>query len=319
MFEAFLKPFEGFSSADFDSYTPDKWSSNLHNLPRMQVKQKLSALASLLKADLDKLNLDLEHETSAERPSIWNQKQVRAQWLFFSRNAKAQRDLQTIIDRNRTLAENIDDPAHHHRHAILGIRVDAHGAAVVFGVHRSAWLDRRNLEKKWDNEYERHKLVSLLEELSDDEFVLRYDTNTHRLAELDESSLDGFFTDTSSIEGWIGVERQFASDDARTASVEFAAAASPVLAQLAPIYSFLAWSRENDFAQIAQQVVEEKKAKRRSKNAPFEEGDKVEVIGGLFSGQKGSVMGYDRAGKIKVKVGNLTLPISAGALKLLPR
>ena len=96
----------------------------------MQVKQKLSALASMLKTDVEGLNLDLEHETSAERPSIWNQKQVRAQWLFYSRNEKAKKDLLSIIDRNRSIAENIDDPAHHHRHAVLGVRIDADPTAL---------------------------------------------------------------------------------------------------------------------------------------------------------------------------------------------
>ena len=319
MFEAFLKPFDGFLPSDFSSYEPEKWSSNLHNLPRMQVKQKLSALASMLKTDVEGLNLDLEHETSAERPSIWNQKQVRAQWLFYSRNEKAKKDLLSIIDRNRSIAENIDDPAHHHRHAVLGVRIDADGAAVLFGVHRSAWLDRQNLERKWADEYERQKLASLLRELSDDEFVLRADDETRPLPDLDEAALNDLLADTSSIERWFVIERRFGPEDARVASAGFADVVIAVLARLAPLYRFLAWSRENDFAKVAQQVTEEKKAKRRSKSAPFEEGDNVQVVGGLFSGQKGSVMGYDRAGKIKVKVGNLTLPISAGALKLLSR
>ena len=68
---------------------------------------------------------------------------------------------------------------------------------------------------------------------------------------------------------------------------------------------------------MAQVVAEEKRQKRRSRSAPFEENDRVEIVGGLFAGQKGVVTGYDQAGKIKVKVGNLTLPVNPGALKRL--
>lgn len=313
-----MKSFEGFEAADFAAYTPDKWSSNLHNLPRMQVKQKLSALAGRLQDAVTGLSLSLEDETSSERPSIWNQKKVDAQWLFYARDGKARKELQSIIDRHKSLAENIEDPAHHHRHAILAVRVDGAGASVLFGLHRSAWLDRHNLERKWANEYERPKLLRLLEGLQGEPYIVRLGGTSTPIDDLDEARLDASLASAAQLDGWFSIERTFAPDSTEVMSDVFIQSVADVLQRLAPVYRFTAWSRENDFADIAQQVVKEKKEKRRSGNAPFGENDKVLVIGGLFSGQQGVVLGFDRAGKVKVKVGTLTLPISAGALKLLP-
>ena len=78
----FLNTFTGFERADFDTYTPDKWSSNLHNLPRMRVKQKLESLAPALLEALLEAGVEVESEVSSERPSIWNQNKVDSQWLF---------------------------------------------------------------------------------------------------------------------------------------------------------------------------------------------------------------------------------------------
>ncbi len=318
MFEAFLKPFEGFSDEDFGSYEPEKWSSNLHNLPRMQVKQKLSALAAKLKPTVEELNLDLDHELSSERPSIWNQKKVDAQWLFYTRDDRAKKELQSIIDRHKSLADNIDDPAHHHRHAILAVRIEETGAVASFGVHHSAWLDRRNLERKWSDKYEKAKLLKAITSLSDAYSWIAGDT-TAPVDVQSEATLESALVNATETDGWIAVEKRFPADDPRVATAGFANDVADAFAELAHLYRIVSWSRENDFADVAQQVAEEKKVKRRSGNAPFEENDHVQVTGGLFSGQRGVVMGYDRAGKIKVKVGNLTLPISAGALKLLSR
>lgn len=318
MFEAFLKPFEGFSDDDFGSYEPEKWSSNLHNLPRMQVKQKLSALAAKLKPAVKELNLDLEHELSSERPSIWNQKKVDAQWLFYTRSDRAKKELQSIIDRHKSLADNIDDPAHHHRHAVLAVRIDQSGAVASFGVHHSAWLDRHNLERKWGDKYEKGKLLKAITSLSD-EYTWNVDDTEGPADAQSQDTLDPVLGNATSTAGWIAVEKRFPVGDQRLANAGFAEYVADTFAELANLYRIVTWSRENDFADVAQQVAEEKKVKRRSGNAPFEENDHVQVTGGLFSGQRGVVMGYDRAGKIKVKVGNLTLPISAGALKLLSR
>lgn len=314
--DAFLKPFEGFCPQDFETYTSEKWSSNLYNLQRLRVKQKLVALASVVQPDVEAMRLALEAETSAERPSIWNRKRVDAQWLYFSRDAYAKKELSAILDRERSLAENIDDPAHYHRHAVLAVRVDEAGVAVLLGVHQCAWLDRRNMQQKWANAYQRPRLLALFADAPAD-MLWCGDGETAAADQLTDARLDGLLSRAVEVEGWIALERRYDCRQDRLTSPDFAVEVRDALETLAPFYRYFAWSRENDFVAMAPVVAQEKRQKRRSGNAQFCESDVVEIVGGLFAGQRGVVTGYDQAGKIKVKVGNLTLPVKAGALKRL--
>lgn len=316
--KAFLKPFDGFVAGDFETYEPAKWSSNLYNLQRMQVKQKLTALASALEPVLEELGLELDSEVSSERPSIWNHKQVRNQWLYFFRNARLQRELLPILDRERSLAENIEDPAHHHRHMVLGVRVDASGVSVVCGAHPGAWLDRRNLRQKCQQPHERVKLAALIRRLKNNASWCR---GGERLATetVDEATIESSWRDGAEADGWLAVECHFPADAEVVGSSQLVGAISDVLRGLAPIYKFCAWSKDNDHASMAQVVDTAKEARRKKRHLPFDENDEVVIVGGLFAGQRGFVQGFDGAGKVKVKVGTLTLPVRAGSLKLVSK
>jgi hypothetical protein len=316
MLRAFLKPFDGFGPEDYCTFTPDKWSSNLHNLQRMQVRQKLEALGSVLAPKLAALDLSLALETSSERPSIWNQKQVRAQWLYFYRDERAQRELAALLERERSLREKVGDPAHHHGHIVLGVRVDASGVAMLCGVHRGAWLDRRNLTKKWADPHERAKCMSLLRRLGA-EYEWVAEGERLRCDELDEARLGALCARADEIEDWLAVEQRYGVDADAPRTAAFADRATAVLTALSPLYKFLAWGKDNDFASVGKRVVAEKKARRHAGHLPFDENDEVEILGGLFAGQRGVVQGFDGSGKVKVKVGTLTLPVQAGSLKRL--
>lgn len=316
---AFLKPFDGFVAEDFETYSPDRWSSNLYNLQRIQVREKLAALASAIEGDVEALGLEVDHETSAERPSIWNQRQVRSQWVYFFRNARAQKELQAILDRRRSIAENIDDPAHHHLHIVLAVRVTHEGVGVLCGIHQNAWLDRRNAQSKWADRFERAKLLALLERLQDRPLHWRLDEVMQPIGALSRAALGEVLERAPEVAGWIALERFFEASDARLGSAAFSGEVADVLRELADLYRFLAWSKDNDFASMAEVVAEEKKAKRYRGGTTFIENDPVEIVGGLFAGRRGVVQGFDRAGKVKVKVGNLTLPVNAGSLKRLAK
>jgi transcription antitermination factor NusG len=121
------------------------------------------------------------------------------------------------------------------------------------------------------------------------------------------------------VDGWICLERRFSPDHPGLQSQDFTVEVTALFEQFFPFYRFCAWTKANDYLSMAKVVSEEKKAKRRSGKSPFEENDSVTIVGGLFAGRTGVVAGYDRAGKVKVKVGNLTLPVSAGSLKLIQR
>ncbi|MBN1944195.1 MAG: hypothetical protein JW797_00910 [Bradymonadales bacterium] len=315
----FLKPFDGFVREDFEVYSPDKWSSNLFNLQRMRVKQKLEGLAALLLPELATWNLGLVHETSPERPSIWNQKKVDAGWLYFFRNEKSQKELQSLLDRERTIAENIDDPAHHHRHIILGVRIDQGGVAMLCGLHRSAWLDRRNLGSRWTIPHERLRLMDYLQTLQDEGFLLQAGDQQQPLKGLGEGRLDTLLAVAATIDGWIGLEHPLVQEEGIALGRELSQTILVLFEKLRPFYEFCAWSKLNDHLSLAKVVTQEKKAKRRSGGSSFDENDVVTIVGGLFSGRTGVVTGFEQGGKVKVRVGTLTLPVAAGSLKLVQR
>lgn len=316
MLRAFLKPFDGFAREDFETYTPDKWSSNLHNLARMQVKQKLEALGAAVAPKLEALDLSLACETSSERPSIWNQKQVRSQWLYFYRDGRAQRELAALLDRERSLRESVGDPAHHHGHIVLGVRVDQHGVAVLCGIHKAAWLDRRNLGKKWEDPHERAKCLAILGRLGPD-FHWIAEGERYACSELAEARLGPVMERVDDVEDWLAIEHLYSVEADAPKTPAFVERTAEVMTGLAPFYRFVAWSKENDFASMAKKVVAAKRARRHAGHLPFDENDEVEILGGLFAGQRGVVQGFDGSGKVKVKVGNLTLPVQAGSLKRL--
>jgi len=76
-----------FHATDFDAYEPSKWSSNVYNLERLKVKQKLEALGRALGPELrtGAGAGSLAWEVSAEHPALWNNHQVRSQQLYFLR------------------------------------------------------------------------------------------------------------------------------------------------------------------------------------------------------------------------------------------
>src|SRR6187399_440481 len=103
--------FTGLGASDFDAYLPAKWRSNVYNRERLEVKQRLWALApSLATALLGPDGAPLTAAASVEHPALFNQKQVEAQHLYFSRGEAARRELDAIIDRARGVASLLEDP-----------------------------------------------------------------------------------------------------------------------------------------------------------------------------------------------------------------
>jgi hypothetical protein len=78
--------FTGFLPADFDAYSPEKWSSNMFNRQRLEVKQRVVVLGKEIAAFLAEHDLPLTLGASDEHPSLWNKKRVDCQWLFFWRD-----------------------------------------------------------------------------------------------------------------------------------------------------------------------------------------------------------------------------------------
>src|SRR5215813_11557605 len=138
--------FPGFTDRDFDAYAPQKWKSNVFNRERLEVKQKLLLLGKELAGALTAADgSPLLCEASVEHPALWNHKQVEAQHLFFSRNEGARKELDKIIDRQKSIAAQIDDPTPLRNHVFLAVSLTNDALELSVKLHPDARVDRQNL------------------------------------------------------------------------------------------------------------------------------------------------------------------------------
>lgn len=311
------------SLADFDCYEPRKWKSNVYNRERLEVKQKLVALArgvggSVLGADGSPLYI----EASVEHPALWNHKQVDSQSVFFSRHEAARKELDGFIDRSKPMASLVDDPTPQHNHVFLAITVSHELLEVSLRLHPDARVDRQNLERKLDDYYEAERLVSLLSALSPG-FRVGITPELQPLSELGEGSvtLEALHEVIGKLPAggalpmpgqlprlfYIGVALPRSEAVALSAD-ELSAWVGERLTELAAIYRFLAWSRDNDFVSMRQVLDKEKTVKRQR---GLQKGDRVRVVRGMLAGKDGLVQEVDAKGHLKVLVGKMVVKIDA--------
>ncbi len=313
----------GLSLADFDCYEPRKWKSNVYNRERLEVKQKLVALArsvggSVLGADGSPLFV----EASVEHPALWNHKQVDSQSVYFSRHEAARKELDGFIDRSKPMASLVDDPTPQHNHVFLAITVSHEVLEVSLRLHPDARVDRQNLERKLDDYYEAERMVGLLSALSHG-YRVGITPELTLLSELGEGSvtLEALHEVIAKLPPggalpmpgqvprlfYIGIALP-RSEAVAKEPAELAAWVGERLAELAPIYRFLAWSRDNDFVSMRQVLDKEKTVKRQR---GLQKGDRVRVVRGMLAGKDGLVQEVDAKGHLKVLVGKMVVKIDA--------
>jgi hypothetical protein len=311
------------SLADFDCYEPRKWKSNVYNRERLEVKQKLLALArhvggSVLGADGSPLFI----EASVEHPALWNHKQVDSQSVYFSRHQAARKELDGFIDRSKPMASLIDDPTPQHNHVFLAITVSHETLEVSLRLHPDARVDRQNLERKIDDYYEAERFVGVLAALPEG-YRVGITPELQPLSQLGDGSLTlealhevmgkmppgGAMPMPGQVPRlfYIGIALPRSEASAKD-SDELAEWIGERLAELAPIYRFLAWSRDNDFVSMRQVLDKEKTVKRQR---GLQKGDRVRVVRGMLSGKDGVVQEVDAKGHLKVLVGKMVVKIDA--------
>ncbi|MCC6752301.1 MAG: KOW motif-containing protein [Deltaproteobacteria bacterium] len=300
-------PFQGFTPADFDAFLERKWRSNVFNLERLQVKQKLLGLGR----DLNPLMVApdgslLECETSAEHPALWNQHRVENQYLFFSRNKEARCELDRIIDRQRTIASLIEDPSPLRNHIFLSLMVDAKGLEVALKLHADAAVDRENLQRKTQDFFVREKLLSLLRGLPE-EFALGIDGRASiATAELGDEALQELIRELPATHSWVAVGRRFSREDPTLAEPTFATVSARLLGALLPVLHYVAWSRDNDFVSMRKTLQEEAV---RTKSKGLSKHDHVRVVRGVFAGKTGTVQEVDGKGSLRVLLGTMVIKL----------
>ena len=113
-------PFAGFRDEDFDAYQRKKWRSNAHTLARREAKDRILALTRAVEAELHDELTDLEMGATEEAPSVANGRQVKAQWVFFTRHSDARSGLKRFLNKTDLMSgANLFDIAVHHQHACL--------------------------------------------------------------------------------------------------------------------------------------------------------------------------------------------------------
>ncbi len=239
-----LTSFEGLTAEDFDVYRPECWSSNVHNLKRMKAKERVLALTRLAR---EKLGLALELEASSEIPSVWNGRQVQDQWAYLLRTPDERRSLQPVLARRLDLATRVADPAEHHRHALLFVRLDHEVLEVGLRANEHATIDLANLLAR--AQADAAGLAQAIDGLpAEIRLGADADPTAGGLIEAAQAARSG---DAE----WFVVARRFPREAATDQGEGLADAAAEVLDALRPLHAYLSWSPENDHLEISTEIV----------------------------------------------------------------
>ena len=259
--------FDGFTLDDFEAYLPEKWSSNMFTLPRRRVKDKLETLGQLLDGQLKEEGLPLVMHLSDDHPSLWNRKKVDTQWLFFSRDEDAQKELSEIIDTEKTLAATLADPTPLYRHVFMGVSVNQDHLEIGLRLHNDAWVDRKNLIALVGTPESGEKFDSLRAGLPEGFVMGLVGCEMTSAAQIDSEGLGELIGEFVEKKGWIFLGTRIPAADAAALGGEIEARIVDAFAALIPLYRFFAWSPSNDAVSIDTIVADKQKELEASQAA----------------------------------------------------
>lgn len=238
---------------DFDAYAPEKATSKAYSRPRLEVKQRVLSWARRIVARLAALGISVDVHGSDEHPTLRNKSRVDSQWVFFSRDHEAREDLDRLLDAERKLSAEIDDPSPFARHAFLALKLDSFRVEVCFAVHPEAKVDIDNLRARLTaNDESRDGVHQLTAELTTtlhalpDEFAIGVGDERVAAHAATPSAIESMLERASEgqVPLWIGwsVPRDVALEHAETIGEQL----EDALIALAPVYQLVSWSRQND-------------------------------------------------------------------------
>ena len=306
-----MTAFAGFCDADFDAYLPRKALSHLYNRERLETKQKLLALGTLVGGQmLGSDRAPLACEASVEHPALWNHKRVDAQHLFFSRHAQARQEIEGLIDKGRTLASLIDDPTPQRKHIFLAITIDPQGVEIALKLHTDARIDHDNLERKCAEYFHRERITAMLRALPGEYRIGVVGGTLREPGAVDDEAVRALVGEFASSGSWLCVGRGYARSDPAPRGPGFVDVARGDLALLLPVFHFIAWTRDNDFVSV-KETLRQAAAERRV--GGLERGDRVRIVRGVLSGKAGTVQEIGEKG-VKVLVGQMSVKVDGGDL-----
>jgi hypothetical protein len=261
---------DGFTAADFEAYQSSKWSSNMFTLQRRAVKDKLQKTGRLLTPLFEQAGLQLISHISDEYPSLWNKKRVDRQWLFFSRDLSAKKELQDIIDTEKTLAETLVDPTPLYKHIFVGVSVNETHLEAGIRLHFDAWVDRKNLLALLQTRETASKLITLCRELPDDYQFGIFKQDTFESADFTVEGLQDFVNRFNTGGGWMFLGKKITASDAAAAGSAIQQQIIDIVSKIIPLYRFMAWSPENDAVSL-DSIVLQKQKQREEKHQVLEQ------------------------------------------------
>lgn len=309
-------PFAGFRNADFDAYQRKKWRSNAYTLARREAKDRVLALCRSVADELQEELTDLELGASDEAPSVANGRQVKAQWVFFTRFAEARAGLKRFLNKTDLMSgANLFDIAIHHQHACLIVRLDERGLALGVELASKATVDLENAAKKLGYEDGRKDCLEILANLPNETQLVWRDERTP-VIDVSDAQLATLHTDLTARSSTLKFEALLPRDEEILRTDALIGTAEEVLAAFIPLYRFLAWSPENDYAGVKVEIKRQKKkqSKQPTETVSIAAGARVTILSGLFSGRAGYVAEIER-GKAKVMVGPVSVTVDAKDLK----
>ena len=301
-----MSPFEGFENKDFDAFSENKWVSNAFNLERLEVKLKLSSLGKAIDERLGEKLSGLEMDMSEERPSIFNQHKVSHLTLFFYRDLNARKQVGSLLDKSRTIADNVMDAAPYHRHISLCVRVRNGGVESGIFIHKNSWLDWKNVQQRCKSYGESDRLTGILSDLAPS---VKYSTGAGLMGQSQPISgvdAESLLAGLDRSDPYTVVGEVFNRDDPIVHQSGFGQRITELLDSLLPLFRFIAWSRDNDFHGL-KDAIKEQQHKAQRKFSSIEVGDKVRIVNGIASGRLGIVDSIEKKGVVKVRMGLLVM------------
>jgi hypothetical protein len=298
--------FEGLSAETFGAYTPDKWSSNVHNLARMRAKDVMLVLCDLAQEGLDQELQGLTRAASDEIPNITNHKKVDAQWIYWFRDTAAREDLKSSLQKTELDQQKLFDIAAQDKHITLAVILEQGNLWVGLRIAPGATVDRGNFAAIMEKTWEREQFVELLKDLPDG----AHGGSDGELVTTAEMTIDSLATTSEG--AWL-LGHTLPAQEAIDLGSDLADHVHRWLGALTPHYRFLAWAKTNDHINMGRQIQEEKAQKRR-RALGYNSGDKVRIISGPFAGKTGVVQDIDTKAQVKVQVGKMSLVVSGSDL-----
>jgi transcription antitermination factor NusG len=300
--------FTGLTQDLFAVYVPEKWSSNVHNLPRMRNKDVLLALCDQAQTLLSDELTGLQRSSSDEIPTIVNHKKVDAQWVFWFRDASARAHLASFLEKTPLTEAEIFNIAPQDKHVTLALVVRQNHLWVGVRLSPQAVVDRKNVASKYEKSWERERFMALLANLPE-QCQVGFEGETVPVKDVSMGMLETWGTRMGHTDPAWSLGVSLTPEEAATMGADLASYLAQCITAYAPVYRFACWTRDNDQIEATKQIQEEKHHKRKHSTA-FNTGDKVKITSGLFMGKTGIVQETDTKAQVKVLVGKMSVVLN---------